>query len=294
MMTRDLPPLNALKAFEVVGGVGSIRRAAEVLGVSHTAVSRHLRNLEGVLGTKLFYTGPQGVVLTAEGSRLLKGVDAAFDLIRTAVDEIRPTHRRRELRLWCVPGLAARWLMPRLAEMQGALRGVDVVLRPTVAVPNLPRLEADVDIRFGQRLSPGVTSEELAQPRFFPVASPAFLAGIPAMSSIKDIVGLPLIHEDSRDQWRIWLELAGLGAVHMLSGPRVWHADLALEAAVMGQGVALTNIYLAEPDLTAGRLVEIFKTDVRIGGYFFHAATDRWGAPEITKLRRWLRKELNT
>jgi DNA-binding transcriptional LysR family regulator len=285
---RALPPLNALKAFEAVGRLGSVRRAAEALSVTHTVVSRHIRNLEDWVGIKLLTTGPRGIQLTPDGGRLLEGVSAAFDLIQSATESVRPCGRGGELRLWCVPGLAVRWLTPRLNQLQAALPDIEVVLRPTDAVPDLAKRDADVEIRFGQRIGPGIVSEELAQPRFFPVASPAFLAAHGPITSVADLVRMPLIHEESRQQWRAWLDLAGLDSVEQLPGPRVWYANVAAEAALTGQGIALTNRFLAEPDLGHGQLVELLQTDIRVGSYFLHATAERWNDPSIVKLRRWL------
>lgn len=289
---RPLPPLNALKAFEAVGRLGSVRRAAEALTVSHTVVGRHVRNLEDWVGVKLVHTGPHGTELTPEGRRLLDSVSVAFESIASAIDMVRPGARRGELRLWCVPGLAVRWLMPRLSQLQAALRETEVVLRPTDSAPDFSKHEADIEIRFGQRMATGVRSEELVLPRFFPVASPTFLATCPPIGAIADLAGLPLIHEESREQWRSWLDLAGVTCHLPLQGPRVWYANVATDAAIMGQGVALTNRYLAASEVASGRLVEVLDTDIRIGGYFFHTASDRWNDPDIARVRRWLAQAL--
>ena len=70
-MARSLPPLNALRAFEAAGRHQSFSRAADELGVSHSAVSRHVRGLEDRLGAQLFRDLPRGVALTQAGARYL-------------------------------------------------------------------------------------------------------------------------------------------------------------------------------------------------------------------------------
>jgi DNA-binding transcriptional LysR family regulator len=79
-----------------------------------------------------------------------------------------------------------------------------------------------------------------------------------------------------------------LPALPALRGPRLWHAHLAIEAARLGQGIALANRLLVEEDLTAGRLIEIVPSEVRLGGYYLIAPHRHWRDPAIKALRTWL------
>ncbi|WP_075214304.1 LysR substrate-binding domain-containing protein [Mongoliimonas terrestris] len=291
-MSRPLPPLIALRAFEAVARLGSVRKAAEELGVDHAAVGRHVRNLEAFLGTRLLDSGPRGTRPTPDGARYAEQVGLAFDVIGQATEALKPRSAGGELRIWCVPGLAARWLMPRLEALQAVIRDREIVLRPTDQAPDLVRGEADVEIRFRERPAPGVTSEVLATPRFFPVASPAFLADRPAPRDAAALAGLPLLHEESREQWRVWLDAAGLDPVPALNGPRLWYANVAIEAALMGQGVVLVNPLQVEAERRDGRLVELLASDIRIGAYVMAADSGRWSDPVLAKLRRFLKDEM--
>lgn len=290
-MSRGLPPLIALRAFEAVARLGSVRKAARELGVDHTAVSRHVRNLEDRLGVRLLTAGARGSEPTPEGRRYHEQVALAFDVIAQATEALRP-RERRELRIWCVPGLAARWLLPRLAALEALLPDHDIVLRPTDQPADLARGEADVEIRFRPRPAPGVRAEDLVAPRFFPVASPSFLAAHPPITDLADLARLPLVHEDTREQWRDWLARAGLDPVPPLDGPRLWYANVAIEAALMGQGVALVNRFQVAAELADGRLVELLHTDVSIGAYVLQADAARWSEAALARLRTWLRTEL--
>ncbi|MEO1662989.1 MAG: LysR family transcriptional regulator, partial [Pseudomonadota bacterium] len=81
---RTLPPLNALRAFEAAARHESFSRAAEELGVSHSAISRHVRGLEARLGVQLFRDAARGVALTDAGGHYLDRVSPAFDVIGAA------------------------------------------------------------------------------------------------------------------------------------------------------------------------------------------------------------------
>lgn len=283
-----LPPLLLVRAFEAVGRTGSMRRAAADIGVSHTVVSRHVRSLEEWLGTKLLERGPRGAALTPDGRQFLGSVSTAFDLIARSALELRPQLRRGLLRVWCMPGLAARWLAPRLSGLEESLPGVDIVLRAIDELPDFSRFEADVMIGFGDPAIWPPGSVALIEPRMFPVASPRWLQTHGAPPDLAALALCPLIHEESREQWRHWLTRAGHEPRQALTGPRLWNASLCLEAAVAGQGIALATRLNAAAEITEGKLVELFATDIRIGGYYLLAPPERWRDPLLARFRSWI------
>src|ERR1700754_1064897 len=120
MKSSRLPPLVALRAFDAVGRRQSIRMAGDELAVSHTVVSRHLRNLEDWLGVKLIEARGRGVVLTAEGTRYHEKIGRAFEAIARATADLRPAAQRK-LIIWCFPGLANRRLLVHLPELEALL-----------------------------------------------------------------------------------------------------------------------------------------------------------------------------
>ncbi|PWR18005.1 LysR substrate-binding domain-containing protein [Zavarzinia compransoris] len=287
-MSRRLPPLVALRAFEAVARLGGTRRAGDDLNVSHTVISRHLRNLEDWAGVRLTERDGRGIALTPEGRRYFEAIAQGFDLIAAATEELSPKGGAGEMRIFCVPGLAVRWLTRRLSALEAALPGVEIVLQPTDRSPDFARGEADAEIGFNLRGQPGTTLAALLAPRFFPVASPTFVARRGPFAGPADMAAAPLIHEESREQWRQWLALAGLDPVPALHGPRLWHADAAVEAALQGQGIALANALLVGDDLAAGRLVEVLETDISLGTYALRAPQASWGDRNTARLRHWL------
>ncbi|MDF2812831.1 MAG: putative transcriptional regulatory protein LysR family [Microvirga sp.] len=290
MKNARLPPLVALRAFDAVGRRQSIRAAGDELAVSHTVVSRHLRNLEDWLGVKLVEARGRGLVLTAEGARYHAQIGRALEAIARATADLRPT-ARRTLAIWCFPGLANRRLLAHLPGLEARLPDWEIVLHPTLARCDLARGEADAEIVYLDNVenTDRLRAELLARPRVFPVASPTFMARYAGVETIRDLLRLPLIHEDSTDQWDRWLSLAGVDTPPTLSGPRLWHAHLAIEAARLGQGVALANEMLVEEDLRTGALIEVVPSDLRLCGYYLVAAASRWEEPTMVVLRDWLR-----
>lgn len=288
----SLPPLIMLRAFEAVARMGSMRKAADDIGVSHTVVSRHVRNLEHWLGQPLVTATPRGVVLTTQGETLFAATNRAFRIIANTTAELRPASRRAGLRIWCMPGLATRWLTPRLSQIEAAMGDVDISLRAIDRLPDFAAGEADLMIGFGSfdRLPTG--AERLISPRMFPAASPAWIAQHGAPADLAELSRAPLIHEESRQQWTDWFEAMRFALRSELRGPRLWDANLGFDAALAGQGIALVTRLTAGTEIDDGRLVEILTSKVRLGGYYLLASPQRAGDSVLARFERWLEKNL--
>ncbi len=300
LSNRVFPPLAALRAFEAVGRLGGIRRAAKELQIDHAVVSRHIRSLESWVDTKLIVRNASASKLTTEGEAYYKEIYSALTLISTATAKLMRSSNEQSLSLWCVPGLASLWLADRLGDFIASNPGISVDFRPSDRSPDFSAKEVHCDIRFLREweiaeVSRFACSFEIARPAVFPVASPECVAGLPPLESPADLLKCPLLHEDNDLDWRHWLKAQGAEIIDNVPGPRLWHAHLTLNAARRGQGIALTNKMLLRDDLEAGRLVPItlkageFET-VRSGAYTFLAREDRWNAPVIVTFRNWLRQ----
>jgi len=271
-----------------------MRAAGDELAVSHTVVSRHIQNLQKSLGVVLLRGQGRGVTLTEAGIALHQQLSQAFDIIARATISVRP-HSRSMLNIWCVPGVANRRLLMRLPELTGPPHNWEVNLQPTLSHPDLARGEADAEIAYADVADerPDVSAEALVRPRVFPIASPGYFARYPVITSLSELSSIALIHEESTEQWERWFTLAGLTELPPLRGQRLWHAHLAIEAARLGQGVALANDVLVEDDIRAGALVEVLSTSVHMGTYQLVTLKERWSDPAIVALRHWLRKVLS-
>lgn len=292
-MAWRLPPLIALRAFESVGRTGSIRAAGEELSVSHTVISRHIKNLEARLGVMLLAPNGRGLSLTAAGRRYHAQISEAFHQIGKATLALHG-NAKRTLDIWCIPGLAYRWLLPLFPELQANLPNVEILLQPTLSRPDLLRGKADIEIAYlrSPESQTGIQFDVLAEPRAFPVAHPAMCARHRPVRCVEDILELPLLHEESFDQWVDWFQAVGLTELPPLNGPRLWHAHLTLEAARLGQGVAIANELLVKKDVADGSLIEVFPSEVRLGAYYFVAAESRWSEPGIVAVREYLKGTL--
>ncbi|WP_271602503.1 LysR substrate-binding domain-containing protein [Bradyrhizobium sp. CCBAU 45384] len=283
-----MPPLIMVRAFEAAARAGSMRKAADDIGVSHTVISRHVRNLEVWSGRKLLDTGPRGTLLTQEGAIFYRAVSEAFQIIAAAAVELRPRTRRGMLRIWAMPGLATRWLAPRLSEIERTLAGADIVLRAIDRLPDFSKSEADVMIGFGSKADLPAGATWLISPRAFPVASKVWIEKNGQPENLAELSRLPLIHEESRQQWTNWFKGAGYKLRTALKGPLLWDANMAIDAALAGQGIVLASRLTVAREIDGGNLVELLGTNVKLNGYYLHIRPERSHAPLIEGFRLWL------
>jgi LysR family glycine cleavage system transcriptional activator len=298
------PPFSALRAYEAIGRLGGIRRAALDLRLDHAVVSRHLRALEEWAGVPLINRQRDGRVLTDAGAQFHRRISFALQEIAQASADLLVMRGHQSLRIWCMPGLALHWLTARLPHFQALHPEVELSLRPAERSPDFANHEAEVDIRYhygDTAIDPALVSGmarrlELARPEVFPVASPQLAETLRPSRAASELLKATLIHEEDDGYWRSWFAAQQISCPGHLGGPRLWHAQQAIEAARCSQGVALVNTFLVGDDLASGRLVRLFEPGqtpwISLGAYVFAARADRWQARAIADFRRWLRAEM--
>ncbi len=289
-MSRRLPSLNALKAFESAARLESVSLAAAEMNVSHAAVSRHVRDLEIWLGAKLFHRTGRGVTLTDEGRDLGREITPAFDLLVAATERFAQPQRRRQLVVSSEIPFAALWLVSRLGRFTERHPDVDLVIDPSNALVDFARNEADLGIRFGAGRWKDVAAVPVFESWSTPVASPALVKRL-AIRSENDLDCSLLIREDTKEHWQPWLEAAGIAGEVESAGP-VLKGHLAISAAEAGQGFALADDIQAGDALLAGRLVMPFATRIRTHGYYLVRGSGVRETRAMAAFREWLTEEL--
>jgi len=290
-MSRRLPPLNALRAFEAAARHLSFTRAAEELHVTQTAISHQIKALEERLGVQLFRRLPRGLLLTEEAQRYLPPVRAAFDQIAAATDRLS-RDRAGILTVSVLPSFAAKWLVPRLGRLRQAHPELELRIIATPRLADFARDEVDVGIRMGRGHYPGLRVERLFGDTLFPVCSPQLLAGPAPLRTPEDLRHHLLLAGDEHPGWAEWLRHAGVEGVEVPRGPLLDDSSLVLQAAIDGQGVALTRASLAAHDLAAGRLIKPFELALPFHlAYYLVAPEATADQPKVKAFRDWLLAE---
>ncbi len=259
---RRLPPLNALRAFEVSGRRLSFRAASEELGVTQGAVAQQVRALEEHLGQTLFQRLPRGLALTPQGAAYLTDVSRAFDTLGDATGRLQK--QPNTVTISVTPTFATKLLIPRLAELHTALPGVELRTVATEALSDFERDQVDIAVRLTRPPFPsGLDTELLFHQELVAVANPHLIKELPLPLSTERLRELPLLH-DAHDHWPMFLHADG-----KLPGAVFNQTTLALDAALAGQGVALACRAFVAGDLKAGRLVQVTnKTMIKEPSYF--------------------------
>lgn len=253
---RPLPPLETLRAFEVAARTGSFSAAAELLNVTHGAVSRQVAKLEDWLGFKVFDRGARGVSLTVEGNRLFIRTAEAFNLIAENTDRWSEPRGGSVVRLATIPSLCGLWLIPRLKALEAGPTPLRIVLKVDIRQADLEEEGIDLSMRCGRGAVDGRVSMKLFEEHCFPVASPALAAEI-AGGGPAAILKYPLIHDSDASGWRAWLGAFGMEYRPRAHDRRFEDYTLVLDAAANGLGVALARPPLAQSQIAAGRLVQV-------------------------------------
>lgn len=287
-------PLNALRAFALTIGSGGVRAAARELGVSHSAVSRHLRELEKWLGRALFErtAGRQGIVATPQARELAVAVTKAIRDMDVATQEVREHRSRHAVTIGAAPSLATRWLLPRLPRFERTHPQIEVSVLVDQRVLDPRDAGCDLSIRMGRGPWPGVEAAPLMDDTLFPVMSPALWESVGRPCEPGQLGGLRLLHDrDPSASWIAWRARYGPPGLDVRQGPRFGSSDLLLHAASQGLGVALARGRLAEGDLRSGALMQPFgERAVRLSdAYWLVLPSGRSHAATAT-IVTWLRK----
>ena len=290
-MRRSLPSLTALRVFETAARNGSFKAAAGELHVTEAAVSRQIRHLETELGVRLFDRSNRRVTLTQPGEEYFVSIRSAFDVIDSSTQRTSRRKAQRKLVLAVDPGLAMRWLIPRMRAFRTECPDIEVEVHPSLALTPLPHPEIDAAIFYGRSPDPGLRHDFMADVMAFPVCCPAFAKGPKAIRRPDDLARHQLLHETSTDWWERWLAAAGCASVNGKTGTIYHDTNFALDAAVAGEGVALGDDCLAYTDLKAGRLVRPFPLALTSGSYYLIFPDDRATAAKLDPFREWLLAE---
>jgi len=286
-----------LRCFDATARHGSFTRAAEELCVTQGAVSQQVKQLEQWLQRPLFLRSPRALMPTPEGKWLGVVLRESFEAIEITLGQLRKRDHQGPLTLSCSPSFAMRWLTPRLGDFFRL--HPDLGLRVYGEFHALDRsrmvhdgIEAAVRFDLGGYSDLKVT--QFLDEWLLPVASPAFVAAHPQIRSPADLRGALLLHDaspwdgaDEFAEWQRWLGHVGVQLDDLRQGQHFNLSQLALGAALSGQGIAMGRSALVLDDIQAGRLVDLFGICVRSNAaYSFVSTHDQ--SPQSAVVEAWL------
>lgn len=282
--------LSGLRAVEAMARLGSLKAAAEELGVTPGAVSQQIQRAEEALGRPLFQRHARGLVLTPVGEEVAQWLTRGMNDLATAVRLADPG-RDQSLVVSVAPIFASRWLVWRLKRYTRAHPHVKVRIQPETALVDPGQSDVDLCIRVGHGPWPGVFAERLAGQRVFPVCSPKLAESIQDRS---DLFRHPVIREDdSLLGWAEWLAFNGMADVILPEGPVMADGSLCLDTAMTGQGIYMAWETLASDAILRGQLVQPFPERVPTGSaYWLVTAKGRAEPVKLRTFKAFLHEEM--
>lgn len=296
---RRLPSLDTLRAFESAARHLNFTKAANELHVTQSALSQRIGALEDELGFPLFRRGGRQLELTPRGKIIAEAMGNALGEIQRAFARLEESAASRMLILSVLPSFATRWLLPRLPQFQAAHPGVQVQVNAEGRLIDLTDSEADLAVRFGTGRYAGHQVDFVMDDLVLPVAQPALFENRPKCKTAADLAALPLIYDSTVERdasgtdWRSWFEHAGVAPPPGRDGPRFSQADLMLQAAATGLGVALARYSLVHDDLVTGRLVPVLPGAMLRARYDYYVVSlpEKAERPAVVAFRDWLQAE---
>ena len=295
-LKHPLPPLNALRAFDALARCGSLRAAAQDLGVVPGAVRQQLQSLEEYFGAALFVRKGGRVTINAVGLRFADAVGIAFAIVSRAAEEIQQRDRKTRLRLGVPMPMALSWLMPRLPRIHSDLRDLEIDVVPVAITRTLADApDLDAMIAGGEyRPLPDIAATAFMADAFGPVSSPSYLALPEADLASWLENATALVARDVPYLWDEWFRESGTRPSRFLKRIEIDDLTLAIAAAKAGLGVTIAPRASIELELASGVLTAPFGFASRpVGFRLCCRAADR-KSKAIGLLADWLLREGQT
>lgn len=284
--------LVAIRAFDAVARNSSFKRAADELGVTPTAVSHQIRQLEDQMGLRLFVRTTRKVALSEDGISLADEICPALGTIRGAI-EARINGGSRECVSIGISSLfASRWLVPKLGKFWAEFPDIDLALHHS----NLPAWQQaeryDLCVDWGLGNWKKLDSIRLFDVEVSPVLAPDLLRTLGEVTEFAQILDLPILHYRTAAGWQNWFETHGVETGANLGGTFFEDANVELQAAIAGRGISLGILPLINEEIVSEKLVRPFDITLRPSeAYFLIEARPGKKSPYIPEIRNWLLKQ---
>ncbi len=290
-MSPRLPPLNALRVFEVAARHLSFTAAARDLHVTTAAVSHQIKQLEEALNLSLFKRRNNQLELTVAGETYLPKVREAFRTLRESTEQLigfsSVTVRMAVRQAFC-----DRWLIPRLARFYETHPGIHLEIKSEF---EHDYLLYDFTIDYRPATAPDYVVRQLFSTPLYPVCSSSYAARLKSVSDLEQVALLhdrPLQGMPDYPDWQRWMQAAGVASVANTLGTTFSSSLMCLRAAEEGVGVALGQHALVATAIAAGKLVAplTLSAPIRMPYYLMYPAPTI-EKPGVQTVMNWLQQE---
>ncbi len=292
-----LPPLNALRTFEVAARHLSFAKASEELNVTPAAVSQQIKKLEEHLQVQLFGRKNRSLTLSEDALLILPGIKDGFEKMISSIQSLQRRKEHGIITISATPSFVSKWLVPRLDRWVSEHPETDVRISASLDLVDLEKTGIELAIRFGAGSYPGLTSTFLMKESFVVVCSPTLLSGANAITIPADLKNHTLLHilgpnPQFGADWRNWLQAAGVKGVDSERGLYFDDTAAGIASAIAGQGVLLARRAIVEEDIFRGLLVMPFDLDIPVE-FSWYLVSPKVGqpGPTVNDFKQWLLTE---
>lgn len=287
-LRRLLPSLNTLVAFEAVVRCGTFARAAKELGVTSPAVSRTIQRLEHHLGVALFLRTPSGAVITKDGDELFSGVSRSFKEIERALASVaRPKQQtRKPIVLSVSAAFATHWFMPRLARFQARFPGEEIQFQ-LINGPLEGSIEGvDVAMRFDPQEDEHTRVRPLMEEVLLAICSPDYEGERGDPGILLSAETRVITFGGSKFHWNdLFASTIAANDANEILFPDY---NLVVQAAALGQGIAVGWLNVVSNLIATGGLVPAFPQAVATGRRCDLVVPRRPHSPVVNDLCDWI------
>lgn len=296
MKITPLPPLNSLVAFEAAARHLSFTLAAEELNVTQGAISRQIRSLEDYLGKPLFTRATRKVNLTIAGLQYAQAIRGCLTEIASVTSDVRSWRSMQQVTVATSSAMASLWLLPKIAVFQQEHEDIDLRIVAIDQIRDVGRVESDIALFYCRTPPAGLHASTLFHEEVFPVCSPSYLERYGPLDKPEDFSGCTLLSLEEADVdwvgWKQWFEQVGWKLAPPKRRLNINSYSMLIQAAIMGQGVALGWGQLLDDYLANGQLVRptatVLRTDARF--YLLEKGEGPSRHASVRAFREWLLK----
>ncbi|MCV2368422.1 LysR substrate-binding domain-containing protein [Roseateles oligotrophus] len=288
------PSLHELHAFAAAARLGSFSKAAEELCVTQGAISRAIAHLEAQLGHTFFVRRARGIELTTRGRDYLGLIGPALQTLESAAIAQRSPDEPTRLRVSVPPTLAAKWLIPKLADWQALHPQISLSLAPSQHEEDFSNADIDAWLRpSGGGFPNGIDAEYIVGREIVAICHPKDLRGRNALTQPVDLLSRPLLcNTNYQHNWRIWLDAADLGEQEFKPSADFEQVSMLVQAVMAGLGVAVVQRCLIDDELNSGRIVIPFEDKVAFTvGYMLCTRRASHSNRALQQLGQWLKTQ---
>ncbi|MES2961811.1 MAG: LysR substrate-binding domain-containing protein [Pseudomonadota bacterium] len=296
----QLPPLKSLKIFVICAKTKNFSKAASILNLTQSAVSKQIALLEAHLGLKLFERNFQSLDLTEVAKIYLKKIKIALLNIESATSEIITSKNKKQskeiLHINVMPSMSTAWLVPRLHDFKEKFPQYDVVVKIGDGDINFKQLGCDLAIRVSPHKNnpkwKKFSATKIMGEELLCACSPQYKKDH-KIKEAKDLLNCNLLgHAYRPKMWQKYLTYSGLKNPQIHHSHVFEHIFMLSEAAKNSMGIGLLPKFLIEKELKNKELVQAIKSDFKSAHtYYILHPKQKNIAQKITDFTNWISEE---